>query len=85
MSEQLYLLTWGIVFGTILLIFAMKYFSAAYQARSRALTEDAYRELAQKAVAAQSASTTSLLAVQAELSEIKTRLAAVENILKAVE
>lgn len=85
MSEQLYLLTWGIVFGTILLIFAMKYFSAAYQARSRALTEDAYRELAQKAVAAQSESTTSLLAVHTELSEIKARLTAVENILKAVE
>ncbi|MGZ5933766.1 MAG: hypothetical protein ACXWLV_03555 [Rhizomicrobium sp.] len=85
MSEHLYLLSIGLVLGTILIIFGMKYFSAARQAQSRVLSENAYRELAQKAVAVQSENATSLSSMQAELSEINTRLAAVEKILKAVE
>jgi hypothetical protein len=78
MSEHLYLITLGVLFGTPLLIFGMKYASSAYQARARAMNDDAYRELAQKAVAAQSESA-------ASLSDIKARLASVEKILKAVE
>ncbi len=85
MSEHIYLLSIGLVLGTILIIFGMKYFSAARQARSRVLSEDAYRELAEKAFAVQSENATSLSSMQTELSEINTRLAAVEKILKAVE
>jgi uncharacterized membrane protein len=85
MSEPLYLLSISLVFGTILLIFGMKYFSAAHQARSRAMGEEAYRDLAAKAVSAQSETATSLIAVKGELSDIKIRMAAVEKILKAVE
>ncbi len=85
MSEFAYLASISLVLGTILLVFGMKYFSAASQARSRAASEDAYRELAQKAVAAQSANATSLSAIQSGLADINTRLAAVEKILKAVE
>jgi hypothetical protein len=78
MSEHVYWITAGLLFGTPLLIFGMKYLSAAHQARSRAMSDGAYRELAAKAVAAQAETA-------AALSEIKTRLAAVEKILKAVE
>ena len=85
MSEHLYLITLGVLFGTPLLIFGMKYTSSAHQARSRAMNEDAYRELALKAVTAQSETAASLPVIHSELSEIKTRLASVEKILKAVE
>ena len=85
MSEPLYLLSISLVFGTILLIFGMKYFSAAHQARSRAMGEEAYRDLAAKAAAAQSETATALAAVKNELTDINSRMAAVEKILKAVE
>ncbi len=84
MSEQLYLISMGVLFGTPLLIFGMKYLSAAYQARARLAGDDAYKELAQKAVAAQSESAASLAVIQGELSDVRTRLAAVEKILKDV-
>jgi hypothetical protein len=72
MSEQpVYFLTVGLILGTILLIFGMKYFSAARQA--------------QRTADAQSQGAASLSVMQADLSEIKARLAAVEKILKAVE
>ena len=85
MSEHVYLISMGVVFGSILLIFFMKYFSGLRQAQSRALGEDAYRDLAKKVVATQSENANSLFAIQTELVEIKTRLVAVEKILKAVE
>ena len=85
MSDFVYLASISLVLGTILLVFGMKYLSAARQARSRAMSDDAYRELAQKAVAAQSENAASLSSIQSGLLEINTRLAAVEKILKAVE
>jgi hypothetical protein len=85
MSEHLYLISLGVLFGTPLLIFGMKYASAAYQGRARTADEDAYKELAQKAAAAQSESAASLSTIQSELSDVRTRLAAVEKILKDVE
>ena len=85
MSEHLYLLSIGLPLITILVIFGMKYFSNLSQARVRILEENAYRSLAQKAVAVQSEAAASLALLQSELSEINTRLAAVEKILKAVE
>ena len=85
MSTYLYLISMATLFGTPMVIFGMKYASAAYQARSRATGEDAYRKLAADAVTAQAGNAVTLSAVQSDLSEIKTRLAAVEKILKAVE
>ncbi|HEY1615900.1 MAG TPA: hypothetical protein VGF97_19670 [Rhizomicrobium sp.] len=85
MSEHVYFLTIGLVLGTIVCIFGMKYFAASRQAQAKVLTETAYRSLAEKAVAAQSANATSLSAMQTGLSEINARLSAVEKILKAVE
>jgi len=84
MSEFVFFATIGSILGTVLLIFGMKYFSAARQAQSRLLAEDAYRKLAEKAVAAQSENTGVLAALQADVGAIKLRLAAVEQILKEV-
>ena len=85
MSQFVFLLAISLVLGTILLVFGMKYFSGAREARSRAASENAYRDLAAKGVAAQSENANSLSAIQSGLSEIHTRLAVVEKILKAVE
>lgn len=85
MSEPLYLISIGLIFGTILAIFAMKYFSSVRQAQARIAIENSYRELTQKAVTTQSESAESLSALRSELAEIKSRLGAVEKILKEVE
>ena len=75
----------GLLFGTIFTVFAMKYFSAAYAARTRVKSDEAYRELAQRAALAQSESAASLAAMKTELAAISERLSSVEKILKAVE
>jgi hypothetical protein len=85
MTEHAYFITLCVFFITPLLIFGMKYISAAYQARLRALADDAYRKLAGDAVTAQAGNAATLSAIQSELSEIKTRMASVEKILKEVE
>jgi len=85
MSEHLYLISLGLLFGTPIAIFGMKYWSAAQQAHARIAGDDAYRKLAADAVTAQAGNAATLSAIQSELAESKTRLAAIEKILKAVE
>jgi Tfp pilus assembly protein PilO len=85
MSEHVYFVTIFLIFGTVLLVFGMKYFSATKRARSTVANEDAYRELVDKAVSFQGQSAASLAAMQAGIAEIKSRLVAVEKILKEVE
>ena len=85
MSEPIYLISIGLILGTILAIFGMKYFSSVRQAQARMTIENSYRELAQKAVSAQSENATTLSTIRTELTEIKSRLGAVEKILKEVE
>ncbi len=85
MSEPLYLISIGLIFGTILAIFAMKYLSSARQAQARIAIENSYRELAQKEVATQAENAACLSAIRSELTEIKARLGAIEKILKEVE
>lgn len=85
MQPFYYVLTLVFLFGTPLIIFTMKYLSSAYQARAKAQADDAYRELAQKAVGVQADNGTALAAMRVELSQIGERLTAVEKILKAVE
>jgi len=85
MFEPLYLITIGLPFLTILIVFAMRSYAQVQQARAKMLTEDAYRQVVERAVATQAESGAALTAIQADVAEIKTRLAAVEKILKAVE
>ena len=85
MSPAVYLTTLCILFGTILLVFGMRYASLAFQARARLANDDAYRALAERAVAGQSENQVSLSAIEAELSKVAASLGAVEKILKQVE
>jgi len=85
MSEYLYLLTICLPLGTILLVFGMRYLAAVQQAKARLANDDAYRQIAQKAVAAQSENATALSSIQAALADVRTRLSAIEKILKEVE
>jgi Tfp pilus assembly protein PilO len=80
-----FLLVTILVLVTILLVYGMAYFSAARQMRVRVAGEGACRELAEKAAAVQSAGAASLAAVQTDLSEVKTRLASIEKVLRQVE
>jgi hypothetical protein len=84
MSEHVYLLTIGLPLLAVLLVFAMKYGSAAVQVRARLENDSAYRDIAEKAAALQARSVSSLAAIEGELSEIKTRLGAIEKVLKEV-
>lgn len=85
MSATVYLLTLSLPLAALMVIFGMKYFSEAFAARARLANDDAYRVLAEKAIAAQSENQASLTALQAELAKVSASLAAVEKILKQVE
>jgi hypothetical protein len=85
MSEPVYFISLSMLFGAILLAFAIRYVGLAQQARSRALAEGAYREVAEKSLAAQTQSAAALAAIHSELAQVKASLAAVEKVLKTVE
>ena len=85
MTTTLYLLTLMLPLATVLIVFAMRYFAIVQQAKARLSNDDAYRQLAETASAAQSRIAASLAAVEANVSDVRTRMAAVETILKAVE
>ncbi len=85
MSEHIYLLTLGLPLTALLVIFGMKYWSAAHKARAEAASAEAYRELASKSAAALAENAAALAAIQATLAEMKGRLASVEKVLKEVE
>lgn len=85
MSTPIYLISLCIAFGTVLTIFGLKYWSAAAAARVQGEIQNAYRKLAVDAVTVQSGNAATLSAIQSELTEIKTRMASVEKILKEVE
>jgi hypothetical protein len=85
MTTILYLLTLVLPLATILIVFGMRSYAAVQQARARLANDDAYRQLAESASAAQSQIATSLAAMETSLTDMRTRMAAVETILKAVE
>lgn len=70
--------------GTVLIVFGMKYFSAGKQARLGFAYDGAYRGLVERTASVQTASAASLAALQADISDMKTRLAAVEKVLREV-
>jgi hypothetical protein len=85
MSESLFLLSICLVLGTILLVFGMRAFSAIQQAKVRNASDAAYRQIAEKAVAAASENMTALASIQTALADVRTRLTAIEKVLKEVE
>jgi Tfp pilus assembly protein PilO len=85
MSEHVYFLTIGLPLATVLLIFGMKYWSAAQQAKARVANDEAYRQIAAQAVSAQAETAAALASIDATLADLKTRLIAVEKMLREVE
>lgn len=85
MSPFYYVLTLLVVFGTPLVIFAMKYASSAYQARTKESADENYRALTERCVAMQAEANALLSAIRGELSQVADRVSAIEEILKAVE
>jgi hypothetical protein len=63
----------------------MRYFSAVQQAKARLANDDAYRQVAEKAVATQSENATTLASIQSALADVRARLTAIEKVLKEVE
>ena len=82
--QVFYLLTLILPLVTILIVFGMKYWSAAVQSRAAKVGEESYRELAEKAVAVQRDNATAISAIQADVAKVSRSLASVENILKQV-
>jgi Tfp pilus assembly protein PilO len=74
-----------LVLVVVLLIFAMKYFTSVRTARLKLTSEDAYRDLAARAVKSQEESAAALASLKGSVSEIEARLARVEKVLKEVE
>jgi hypothetical protein len=85
MPEHIYLLTLFLPLGTILIVFAMKYISAAYAARARLKEDAAYRALAEQALAAQQESLAMQASLRTELASLRASFASIEQILKQVE
>ena len=84
-TPTIYYISMFAMFGTILLVFCIRFIQAATVARVDAAHSEAYRKLAADAVRAQAGNAATLSAIQSELTEIKTRMAGVETILKTVE
>jgi len=85
MTTALYLMTLMLPLATILIVLGMRYFAKIQQARARLANDDAYLQIAERAVTAQAETATNLSALQATLTDVQARLAGVEKILKAVE
>jgi hypothetical protein len=85
MSSTIYFISMGAMFGTIIVVFGIRFLQASAVAGSDAAHTDAYRKLASEAVTAQAGNAATLSAIQSELVEIKARMSSVETILKAVE
>ena len=78
MAEHVYLLTLFLPLGTVLIIFGMKYYAAIQQAKARLASDEAYRQVAEQAAAAQAETA-------AALADLKIRMATIEKILREVE
>lgn len=78
MSEHIYLVTIFMLPVTVLLIFGMRYLARTKEAKLRHDSDESWRQLAERSIAAQSETA-------ATLADLKTRIIAIEKILKAVE
>lgn len=85
MSETIYLSTLALPLATAVLIFGMKYWSAARQARARLENDDAYRALAARAAAAQAETAATLADMKTALDDVRHRVQSLEIILKQVD
>ncbi|WP_377811815.1 hypothetical protein ABNQ38_36300 (plasmid) [Azospirillum sp. A29] len=82
--ESYFLLVTILVLVTILLIFAMKYFSSARRGRAQSAGDAAYRDLVERTIKTQEELTATLISIRGSVTQIEGRLAGVEKILKDV-
>jgi hypothetical protein len=84
-TASIYFISMFAMFGTILLVFIIRFLQALSVANVDAAHNEAYRKLAADAVTAQAGNAATLSAIQSELTEIKTRMQSVETILRTVD
>ena len=84
MSENAFFAAFFFPAAAAVLVFFMKYVSAVLQARVRLGQDEAYREIATKAATAQAETAAALSSFGKSLTEIQSRIAVVEKILKDV-
>lgn len=84
MSEPIYLVTIFAFLGTVVVLGALKYLSNLAQARAKVAETDAYRILAERAVAANQMQSDAIAALQADLAAVRASLSGIEKILKDV-
>lgn len=85
MSENILFAAFFFPAAAAVLIFFMKYIAAVMEAKVRLAQDEAYREIASKAVAAQADTAVALAAMGRSLAEVQSRVMALEKILKEVE
>jgi hypothetical protein len=85
MSEHVYFLTIGMFLGTVLIVFAMRYYSVVQQARARLMHEDSYRTIAAQAVENHAATAAAVSSIQTSLADIAARIVTIERVLKEVD
>lgn len=85
MATYLYLLTVCLPLAVIVLVFWMRYRALGQQAKLRYGNDEAYRQIAEKLLSAEAASTAALVSLKGELGDLRGRLASIEKILKDVE
>jgi|HigsolmetaGSP11D_1036233.scaffolds.fasta_scaffold01459_7 hypothetical protein len=71
--------------GTVIIVTIIVQLTAAWKARTSLAREEDYRKLAEKATAALADSAESRKQIEAELAGIKSRLGAIEKLLREVE
>ncbi|WP_317203875.1 hypothetical protein [Janthinobacterium sp.] len=85
MSENVFFAAFFFPAAAAVLVFFMKYVSAVLQARVRLAQDEAYRAIAAQAVAAPAETAAALAAMGGTLTQMQSRLIALEKILKEVE
>ncbi len=78
MSEHIYLITIFMLPVTAVLIFGMRFLAQIKQAKLRQQSDEDYRQLAERSIAAQADTA-------AALADLKNRIIVIEKILKEVE
>lgn len=71
--------------GTVIIVTLIVQLTAAWKARTSLAREDGYRELAEKATSAVAENAQSNKRVENDLIDIKSRLSAIETLLRQVE
>jgi Tfp pilus assembly protein PilO len=85
LNDDAFLILSVLAIVAVVMTAAMKYFVDARKANKDIAGTDAYRELAEKYAATQTAGAASLASIQADFADLKTRLASIEKVLRQVE